>query len=199
MAQEKPTSIRVLQSNKKKARSPVIYIVLGIIAGVFVSISLFLFLSQPYSSDPTTVENKSNPDQEHDQVLMTNPSVHGQVVTDQQEQPDSMNHEGFEQPKENELSGIFKPAPHKATTTSQQRVSPFDAQLTGEKVAAPKPPVVVKPNQPTPAVQQKPVIQPKVAQVKSAEVNKPVEQEAEVEPPKASVDIKITRSPFAVN
>ncbi|HID0233160.1 TPA: hypothetical protein ACXAWC_002101, partial [Acinetobacter baumannii] len=26
MAQEKPTSIRVLQSNKKKSRSPVIYI-----------------------------------------------------------------------------------------------------------------------------------------------------------------------------
>ncbi|MFX8871979.1 hypothetical protein ABTM94_20060, partial [Acinetobacter baumannii] len=26
-----------------------------------------------------------------------------------------------------------------------------------------------------------------------------VEQEADVEPPKASVDIKITRSPFAVN
>ncbi|MCP8592615.1 hypothetical protein NMF05_19395, partial [Acinetobacter baumannii] len=53
MAQEKPTSIRVLQSNKKKSRSPVIYIIIGIIAGVFVSISLFLFASQPYSSDPT--------------------------------------------------------------------------------------------------------------------------------------------------
>ncbi len=56
MAQEKPTSIRVLQSNKKKSRSPVIYIIIGIIAGVFVSISLFLFLSQPYSSEPTIVE-----------------------------------------------------------------------------------------------------------------------------------------------
>ena len=33
MAQEKPTSIRVLQSNKK-SRSPVIYIIIGIIAGV---------------------------------------------------------------------------------------------------------------------------------------------------------------------
>ncbi|MFI7853695.1 hypothetical protein ACFMJT_16560, partial [Acinetobacter baumannii] len=49
-------------------------------------------------------------------------------------------------------------------------------------------------------VQQKPATQTKVVQAKPAEVNKaPVEQEADVEPPKASVDIKITRSPFAVN
>ncbi|MBJ9721218.1 hypothetical protein I5515_05330 [Acinetobacter calcoaceticus] len=199
MAQEKPTSIRVLQSNKKKPKSPILYIVIGVIAGVFVSISLFLFLSQPYSSDPTTVENKSNQDQEHDQVLMSNSSVHGQVAADQQEQADPVSHEGFEQPKENELSGIFKPAPHKNTAPNQQRVSPFDAQLTGERVA-PKQQVVAKSTQPIQPVQKKAVPQLKVAQAKPAEANKaPVEPEAQVEPPKASVDIKITRSPFAVN
>lgn len=91
----------------KKSRSPVIYIIIGIIAGVFVSISLFLFLSQPYSSDPTSVESKSNQDQELDQVLMTNSSAHDQAVSDQQEQTDPMSHDGFEQPKENELSNIL--------------------------------------------------------------------------------------------
>ncbi|WP_336168765.1 hypothetical protein [Acinetobacter sp. 161(2023)] len=199
MAQEKPTSIRVLQSNKKKPKSPILYIVIGVIAGVFVSISLFLFLSQPYSSDPTTVENKSNQDQEHDQVLMSNSSVHGQAAADQQEQADPVSHDGFDQPKENELSGIFKPAPHKNTTPNQQRVSPFDAQLTGERVA-PKQQVVVNSTQPIQPAQKKTITQPKVAQVKPAEANKAqVEPEAEIEPPKASVDIKITRSPFAVN
>lgn len=200
MAQEKPTSIRVLQSNKKKSRSPVIYIMIGIIAGVFVSISLFLFLSQPYSSDPTSVESKSNQDQEFDQVLMTNSSAHDQAVSDQQEQTDPMSHDGFEQPKENELSNIFKPAPHKEAVPNPQRVSPFDAQLTGEQVV-PKQQAVAKPVQPKlQVVQQKPATQTKVVQAKPAEVNKaPVEQEADVEPPKASVDIKITRSPFAVN
>ncbi|MBR7717209.1 hypothetical protein [Acinetobacter nosocomialis] len=199
MAQEKPTSIRVLQSNKKKSRSPVIYIIIGIIAGVFVSISLFLFLSQPYSSDPTTVESKSNQDQERDPVLMTNSSTHGQVAVDQQEQADPMSHDGFEQPKENELSGIFKPAPHKNAAPTQQRVSPFDAQLTGERVA-PKQQVVAKPTQPIQPAQQKPIAQPKVVQAKPAEAKKvPVEPEAEAETPKASVDIKVTRSPFAVN
>jgi len=199
MAQEKPTSIRVLQSNKKKSRSPVNYIIIGIIAGVFVSISLFLFLSQPYSSDPTTVESKSNQDQERDPVLMTNSSTHGQVTVDQQEQADPMSHDGFEQPKENELSGIFKPAPHKNAAPTQQRVSPFDAQLTGERVA-PKQQVVAKPTQPIQPAQQKPIAQPKVVQAKPTEAKKvPVEPEAEEETPKASVDIKVTRSPFAVN
>ncbi|MFH3940055.1 hypothetical protein ACJBLD_12610 [Acinetobacter nosocomialis] len=199
MAQEKPTSIRVLQSNKKKSRSPVIYIIIGIIAGVFVSISLFLFLSQPYSSDPTTVESKSNQDQERDPVLMTNSSTHGQVTVDQQEQADPMSHDGFKQPKENELSGIFKPAPHENAAPTQQRVSPFDAQLTGERVA-PKQQVVAKPTQPIQPAQQKPIAQPKVVQAKPAEAKKvPVEPEAEAETPKASVDIKVTRSPFAVN
>jgi len=199
MAQEKPTSIRVLQSNKKKSRSPVNYIIIGIIAGVFVSISLFLFLSQPYSSDPTTVESKSNQDQERDPVLMTNSSTHGQVTVDQQEQADPMSHDGFEQPKENELSGIFKPAPHKNAAPTQQRVSPFDAQLTGERVA-PKQQVVAKPTQQIQPAQQKPIAQPKVVQAKPAEAKKvPVEPEAEAETPKASVDIKVTRSPFAVN
>ncbi|MNP66441.1 hypothetical protein D3C76_1621520 [compost metagenome] len=49
--------------------------------------------------------------------------------------------------------------------------------------------------------QQKTVSKPQqVAQTKPVVENKaPAEPEAEVEPPKASVDIKITRSPFAVN
>ena len=200
MAQEKPTSIRVLQSNKKKSRSPVIYIIIGIIAGVFVSISLFLFLSQPYSSEPTIVENKSTQDQERDPVLMTNSSTHEQATNGQQEQTDPMSHDGFEQPKENELSSIFKPAPHKnVAPTTQQRVSPFDAQLTGARVA-PKQQVVAKPTQPIQSAQQKSIAQPKVVQAKPAEAKQaPAEPEAEVESPKASVDIKVTRSPFAVN
>ena len=199
MAQEKPTSIRVLQSNKKKSRSPVIYIIIGIIAGVFVSISLFLFLSQPYSSEPTIVENKSTQDQERDPVLMTSSSTHEQATNDQQEQTDPMSHDGFEQPKENELSGIFKPAPHKNVAPTQQRVSPFDAQLTGERVA-PKQQVVAKPTQPIHPAQQKPIAQPKVVQAKPVEAKQaPAEPEAEAETPKASVDIKVTRSPFAVN
>ena len=200
MAQEKPTSIRVLQSNKKKSRSPVIYIIIGIIAGVFVSISLFLFLSQPYSSEPTIVENKSTQDQERDPVLMTSSSTHEQATNGQQEQTDPMSHDGFEQPKENELSGIFKPDPHKnVAPTTQQRVSPFDAQLTGERVA-PKQQVVAKPTQPIQPAQQKSIAQPKVVQAKPAEAKQaPAEPEAEAETPKASVDIKVTRSPFAVN
>ena len=200
MAQEKPTSIRVLQSNKKKSRSPVIYIIIGIIAGVFVSISLFLFLSQPYSSEPTIVENKSTQDQERDPVLMTSSSTHEQATNGQQEQTDPMSHDGFEQPKENELSGIFKPAPHKnVAPTTQQRVSPFDAQLTGERVA-PKQQVVAKPTQPIQPAQQKSIAQPKVVQAKPVEAKQaPAEPEAEAETPKASVDIKVTRSPFAVN
>ena len=98
MAQEKPTSIRVLQSNKKVEITRNLYHH-WYYCRCFVSISLFLFLSQPYSSDPTSVESKSNQDQELDQVLMTNSSAHDQAVSDQQEQTDPMSHDGFEQPK----------------------------------------------------------------------------------------------------
>lgn len=207
MAQEKPTSIRVLQSNKKKPKSPILYIVIGVIAGVFVSISLFLFLSQPHSSESAAIESKSTEEQILNQETAHSSDEQNQVAVSQDNETDSMSRDGFEQPKDNELSNIFKPAQHKPATVNQQRVSPFDEQLTGEKK------VQVVPQLQTGAAktaqskvqpaQQKPVSKPQqqqAAQAKPVVENKaPAEPEVEVEPPKASVDIKITRSPFAVN
>ncbi|UGQ28558.1 hypothetical protein [Acinetobacter calcoaceticus] len=207
MAQEKPTSIRVLQSNKKKPKSPILYIVIGVIAGVFVSISLFLFLSQPYSSESGAIESKSTEEQILNQETAHSSDEQNQVAVSQDNETDSMSRDGFEQPKDNELSNIFKPAQHKPATVNQQRVSPFDEQLTGEKKVQVVPQLqtgVAKTAQPkVQPAQQKPVSKPQqqqAAQAKPIVENKaPAEPEAEVEPPKASVDIKITRSPFAVN
>ncbi|MGK7249700.1 hypothetical protein ACSNOU_11510 [Acinetobacter oleivorans] len=207
MAQEKPTSIRVLQSNKKKPKSPILYIVIGVIAGVFVSISLFLFLSQPHSSESTAIESKSTEEQILNQETAHSSDEQNQIAVSQDNETDSMSPDGFEQPKDNELSNIFKPAQHKPATVNQQRVSPFDEQLTGEKKVQVVPQLqtgAAKMAQPkVQPAQQKPVSktpQQQVAQAKPVVENKaPVEPEAEVEPPKASVDIKITRSPFAVN
>ncbi|EXE63021.1 hypothetical protein J580_0142 [Acinetobacter sp. 1542444] len=207
MAQEKPTSIRVLQSNKKKPKSPVLYIVIGVIAGVFVSISLFLFLSQPNSPDSAAIESKSTEEQILNQDAVHSSDEQNQVVVSQDNETDSMSRDGFEQPKDNELSNIFKPAPHKAVATNEQRVSPFDEQLTGEKKVQIVPQLqtgTAKATQPKiQPTQQKPVSKPQQQQVVQAkpvvESKAPAEPEPEVEPPKASVDIKITRSPFAVN
>lgn len=207
MAQEKPTSIRVLQSNKKKPKSPILYIIIGVIAGVFVSISLFLFLSQPYSSESAAIESKSTEEQILNQETAHSSDEQNQVAVSQDNETDSMSRDGFEQPKDNELSNIFKPAQHKPATVNQQRVSPFDEQLTGEKKVQVVPQLqtgVAKTAQPkVQPAQQKPVSKPQqqqAAQAKPIVENKaPAEPEAEVEPPKASVDIKITRSPFAVN
>ncbi|MBJ6351481.1 MULTISPECIES: hypothetical protein [unclassified Acinetobacter] len=207
MAQEKPTSIRVLQSNKKKPKSPVLYIVIGVIAGVFVSISLFLFLSQPNSPESTAIESKSTEEQVLNQDVVHSSDEQNQVAVSQDNETDSMSRDGFEQPKDNELSNIFKPVPHKPVTTNEQRVSPFDEQLTGEKKVQVVPQLqtsAAKTVQPKiqPA-QQKPVSKPQQQQVVQTkpvvESKAPAEAEPEVEPPKASVDIKITRSPFAVN
>lgn len=206
MAQEKPTSIRVLQSNKKKPKSPILYIVIGVIAGVFVSISLFLFLSQPHSSESAAIESKSTEEQTLNQETVHSSDEQNQVAVSQDNETDSMSRDGFEQPKDNELSSIFKPVPHKSATTNEQRVSPFDEQLTGEKKVQVVPQLqtgaIPKATQPKAQLaQQKTVSKPQqVAQTKPVVDNKaPAEPEAEVEPPKASVDIKITRSPFAVN
>lgn len=207
MAQEKPTSIRVLQSNKKKPKSPVLYIVIGVIAGVFVSISLFLFLSQPNSPESAAIESKSTEEQILNQDAVHSSDEQNQVVVSQDNEMDSMSRDGFEQPKDNELSNIFKPVPHKAVATNEQRVSPFDEQLTGEKKVQIVPQLqtgTAKATQPKiQLTQQKPVSKPQQQQVVQAkpvvERKAPAEPEPEVEPPKASVDIKITRSPFAVN
>lgn len=207
MAQEKPTSIRVLQSNKKKPKSPILYIVIGVIAGVFVSISLFLFLSQPHSSESTAIESKSTEEQILNQETTHSSDEQNQVAVSQDNETDSMSRDGFEQPKDNELSNIFKPAQHKPATVNQQRVSPFDEQLTGEKkvqvMPQPQTGVAKMTQLKVQPAQQKPVSKPQqqqAAQAKPVVENKaPAEPEAEVEPPKASVDIKITRSPFAVN
>ncbi|MBI1448196.1 hypothetical protein [Acinetobacter sp. AC1-2] len=207
MAQEKPTSIRVLQSNKKKPKSPILYIVIGVIAGVFVSISLFLFLSQPHSSESAAIESKSTEEQTLNQETVHSSDEQNQVAVSQDNETDSMSRDGFEQPKDNELSNIFKPAQHKPATVNQQRVSPFDEQLTGEKKVQTVPQLqtgAAKTAQPkVQPAQQKPVSKPQqqqAAQAKPIVENKaPAEPEVEVEPPKASVDIKITRSPFAVN
>ncbi|WP_440207076.1 hypothetical protein [Acinetobacter oleivorans] len=207
MAQEKPTSIRVLQSNKKKPKSPILYIVIGVIAGVFVSISLFLFLSQPHSSESTAIESKSTEEQILNQETTHSSDEQNQVAVSQDNETDSMSRDGFEQPKDNELSNIFKPAQHKPATVNQQRVSPFDEQLTGEKKVQVVPQLqtsVAKTTQPkVQPTQQKPVSKPQQQQAAQAkpvvDSKAPAEPEAEVEPPKASVDIKITRSPFAVN
>lgn len=205
MAQEKPTSIRVLQSNKKKPKSPVLYIVIGVIAGVFVSISLFLFLSQPNSPESAVIESKSTEEQILNQDAVHSSDEQNQVVVSQDNETDSMSRDGFEQPKDNELSNIFKPVPHKAVATNEQRVSPFDEQLTGEKKVQIVPQLTgtAKATQPKiQPTQQKPVSKPQqqVVQAKPVVESKaPAEPEPEVEPPKASVDIKITRSPFAVN
>ncbi|WP_144730949.1 hypothetical protein [Acinetobacter oleivorans] len=207
MAQEKPTSIRVLQSNKKKPKSPILYIVIGVIAGVFVSISLFLFLSQPHSSESTAIESKSTEEQILNQEATHSSDEQNQVAVSQDNETDSMSRDGFEQPKDNELSNIFKPAQHKPATVNQQRVSPFDEQLTGEKKVQVVPQLQTGAAKTTQSkvqpTQQKPVSKPQQQQAAQAkpvvESKAPAEPEAEVEPPKASVDIKITRSPFAVN
>jgi hypothetical protein len=174
---------------------------------VFVSISLFLFLSQPHSSESAAIESKSTEEQTLNQETVHSSDEQNQVAVSQDNETDSMSRDGFEQPKDNELSSIFKPVPHKPATVNQQRVSPFDEQLTGEKKVQVVPQLqtgAAKTTQPkVQPAQQKPVSKPQqqqAAQAKPIVENKaPAEPEAEVEPPKASVDIKITRSPFAVN
>ncbi len=180
---------------------------IGVIAGVFVSISLFLFLSQPNSPESAAIESKSTEEQILNQDAVHSSDEQNQVVVSQDNETDSMSRDGFEKPKDNELSNIFKPVPHKAVATNEQRVSPFDEQLTGEKKVQIVPQLqtgTAKATQPKiQPTQQKPVSKPQQQQVAQAkpvvESKAPAEPEPEVEPPKASVDIKITRSPFAVN
>ncbi|MDM8147337.1 hypothetical protein, partial [Priestia megaterium] len=146
--------------------------------------------------ESAAIENKSTEEQVLNQETAHSADEQNQVAANQDNETDSMSRDGFEQPKDNELSNIFKPVPHKAATTNEQRVSPFDEQLTGEKKVQVVPQLqtgAAKAAQPkVQPAQQKTVSKPQqVAQTKPIAENKaPAEPEAEVEPPKASVDIK---------
>lgn len=201
MTQERATSLRILQTNKKKTLSPVIYILIGFISGViFTSLIFFVFVMGSNSADIAMPQQQ--------QAIEENPTVlpnakattqnTDEVATIQHETTEPVEENNIAQPGSNDLSKFFQRTPPAAAPApSGQQVSPFANEpnaKTPQKVAPAKSPQGK--NEPAPAVTNKTVKPTSPQPAKAAPTKEP---EAEVEAPEATVQIKVTQKPFAVN
>ncbi|MCH7389166.1 hypothetical protein [Acinetobacter dispersus] len=201
MTQEKATSLRILQSNKKKTLSPVIYILIGFISGViFTSLIFFVFVMGSNSADTAMLQQQ--------QAIEENPTVlpnakataqnTDEVATIQHETTEPVEENNIAQPGSNDLSKFFQRTPPAAAPApSGQQVSPFANEpnaKTPQKVASVK--SQQGKNEPAAAVTNKTVKPATPLPAKAAPTKEP---EAEIEAPEATVQIKVTQKPFAVN
>ena len=200
MTQERATSLRILQTNKKKTLSPVIYILIGFISGViFTSLIFFVFVMGSNSAD--TAMSQQQQAIEENPTVLPNAKATAQntdeVATIQHETTEPVEENNIAQPGSNDLSKFFQRTPAAAPAPSGQQVSPFANEpnaKTPQKVAPVKSPQGK--NEPAPAVTNK-TVKPTASQPAKAAPTK--EPEAEVEAPEATVQIKVTQKPFAVN
>ncbi|ENW92885.1 MULTISPECIES: hypothetical protein [Acinetobacter] len=200
MTQERATSLRILQTNKKKTLSPVIYILIGFISGViFTSLIFFVFVMGSNSAD-TAMPQQQQAIEENPTVLPNAKATAqntDEVATIQHETTEPVEENNIAQPGSNDLSKFFQRTPPAAPAPSGQQVSPFANEpnaKTPQKVAPVKSPQGK--NEPVPAVINKTVKPTSPQPAKAAPTKEP---EAEVEAPEATVQIKVTQKPFAVN
>ncbi|UTO18690.1 hypothetical protein NGC85_12185 [Acinetobacter sp. Z1] len=198
MTQERTTSLRILQPHKKKTLSPVIYIIIGFISGIiFTSLIFFVFAmssnptdtampqqEQAREENPTVLPNSKTPTQNTDEI-----------ATIQHETTEPVEENNIAQPGSNDLSKFFQRTP--AAAPSAQQTSPFANEPNAkpqQKVIPVKSPQ--EKNETAPVVTNKTVKPATPQPAKAAQMKEP---EAEVEAPEATVQIKVTQKPFAVN
>jgi len=196
MSQERTTSLRILQTNKKKTLSPVIYLLIGFISGILLTTLFFFMLSTGTGSSSEYVEPTQVVEEQHTTVL---PGAKQTTQTTEVAAPvhyestESEEDSSFTQPGSNDLNKFFQRTPSPATAPAQtaQHPSPF-ANEPNAKAAQPVAPAkAVHPkSEAVPAKVVKPAAPP-------AKVIAPKEPEAEA--PDATVQIKVTQKPFAVN
>lgn len=199
MTQERTTSLRILQTNKKKTLSPVIYIMIGFISGIiFTSLIFFVFAmgsnptdtampqqEQTIEENPTVLPNSKTPTQNTDEV-----------ATIEHETTEPVEENNIAQPGSNDLSKFFQRTPA-APSPSAQQTSPFANGPNAkpqQKVVPVKSPQ--EKNETVPVMTNKTVKPVAPQPAKAAQIKEP---EAEVEAPEATVQIKVTQKPFAVN
>lgn len=210
MNQEKPKVIRVLTPSKKAKKISPMYFGAAAIAIGAVSISALLFSFSKDDSNPPPMEQNSTKPIEQDRLNTqhdSTPQVNSSDIaeSDHDAQSDS-SHEDFNQPqpKLNEITNLFK---HKKEEVVQQHpnASPFDRAFPEKKVLTP---AAVKIAPPTLAVKPsliKPIEQAKIVKKPTEKNTVPIvtklpttikenPKELEVESPRATVQITVTKS-----
>lgn len=154
MANEKQTSLRILQSNKPKSPSPLLYSLGGFVAGVVVTgLAGYAYF---YAGQPSTTLAEST------QAMAAPAATPSELPAELEELKNQMtDHSGsfdeledvqaehpveFQQPNDGDLSKIFAHQPAKVaaqTAPNQARVAPNFPQDMASAPAKPAAPVVV--------------------------------------------------------
>lgn len=196
MIQEKPTSLRLLQTNKKKSLSPIVYVLIGFISGIACTLLIGFVFFMTQQKSKTEVDNVQT-EQEHSALPVETQKESSKEIAVTSTHDDAMGAEednNLVQPGSNDLNKFFQHAPTVPTTQTEQRSSPF-ANEPNSKVT--HQPLVVKP----------PVSASRTTSPQNNNASKPVKTnepksqaaEPEVEAPQATVQIKVTQKPFTVN
>lgn len=217
MKQEKQKVIRVLKPTQKSKKIPPIYFGVAAIAVGVLSVSALLFSSKEVSDHiaaPQTQTYSTAQDQlnsQSDSALQLDPSETEQATDASQ---NDANHEDFNepQPKLNEITNIFK---HQKQVTVQENssVSPFDRAIGEPKVALPAAKATPTKTAPATAATKsntakttepakiiaKPADKDSTVADTAAVVSVPAKakepiKDAEVESPRATVQITVTKS-----
>ncbi|MCU4413328.1 hypothetical protein KTH71_04625 [Acinetobacter sp. WU_MDCI_Axc73] len=190
MAQDKPTSIRILQNHKKKTLPPTVLVLGGFLAGILVSIFVFMMFiksSNIHENTNLSIDVTSAAD---DHTEITQQTINAEHTADhshsKQEHASALHEsdddETIQQPKDSDLSKLFQHAPAAA------RVSPFE--VTKAPAPTQKPiPTIKATSQPITIESKKKAVQMDKKMVAPAE---------KIEIPHASVEIEVTRKPFEV-
>jgi hypothetical protein len=199
MANEKRTSLRILQSNKPKSPSPLLYSLGGFVAGVVVTgLAGYAYF---YAGQPSTTLAEST------QAMAAPAATPSELPAELEELKNQMtDHSGsfdeledvqaehpveFQQPNDGDLSKIFAHQPAKVAAQpapNQARVAPnFPQDMASAPAATAKQPPAPKPA-PAPAAKAVPA-------KPAAPVVVPMAAVEPEETPQASVQISVTRKP----
>lgn len=198
MTQEKVTSLRILQTNKQKTLSPVMYLLIGFFLGIIFAVLIFLLFVTNSSNMDTTVLQQEKIVEENDHV-----QEHTKIKAQSSEETIEIHHEAIEsvednnftQPGSNDLNKFFQRKPQPTVPISTERhISPFANEPNvkpAQTVASAKPTEI---NKNIPVATNK-TVKPTPQTNQTA----PVAKIPEAEAPEASVQIKVTQKPFTVN
>lgn len=131
MAQEKPTSLRILQTPKKKSVSPLLFSLVGFVTGVGVTLIAFFIIFQPSINVATTPEQQTPHVLEATTTDSAPHAVSGSHAATETSHSHSLSSSNetdeseatIQQPKESELSQLFS---HTPTGVAAQRNASLD-------------------------------------------------------------------------
>ena len=129
MAQEKPTSIRILQHPRKTAISPTLLFVIGFLAGILISILGFILYLNSSNEETDRIEKVESATSTENHEPIKQPVSSEHTATDD---------EPIQQPKDSDLTKLFRPA-HVAPSPTIARSSPFESTNTLASTSKPEP------------------------------------------------------------